>query len=126
MLEPRRLPDGTPVGAVKGSLQLRETIANCPAVVGVFTGHRHLNRISVVRDYLVADCGPLTVYPMGFREVWLKDDGYFSTKWHTLDSPEAVQASYDLQGEEQSRRREGEEWDMNAEILQPRLHDLWA
>jgi len=125
VLEPRRLPDGTPIGAVKRCLELRETIAGCPAIVAVLTGHRHRNRISVVRDYLVADTGCLVEAPMGFREIWLQDDGTFLTRWHRLDAPDLVKSAFASRTEEQNDRSEGEEWDRNAEIFLPRLFDLW-
>ena len=126
LLEGRRDPDGKPHGVIDNADRMRNTIADCPAVVAVFTGHRHRNRISVVRDYLVVDTGCLVGFPMGFREIWLGDDGYFVTKFHTLDIPENVQVSYDTCSPEASRISEGEEWDQNAEVLLPRLRELWG
>jgi len=126
VLEGRRDADGTPLGVIANADRLRSTIAECPAVaVAVFTGHRHRNRISVVQDWLMVDSGALVGFPMGFRELWLKDDGYFITRFHTLNRPDLVQASYDRSEPEANKISEGEEPDRNAEILLPRLRALW-
>jgi hypothetical protein len=46
-----------------------------PAVIAIFTGHRHINRIRMYRDFLIIDTACLIGFPLGFREVWLTDDG---------------------------------------------------
>lgn len=122
----RRDEDGTPRGAIVGADRLLKTIDECPAVVAVFCGHRHKNRITSVRDYLVVDTGALVGFPMGFREIWLEDNGLFRTRFHTLADPGLVQASYEKCSEAENDVSEGREWDRNAEIVIPRLRDLWS
>ena len=54
-----------------------------------------LDRITAYRDYLVVDTACLIGFPLGYRSVELSDDGFFKTRFHTLDLPDLMQASYD-------------------------------
>ena len=74
-----------------------------PAIVVAFTGHRHINRITAYRDYLVVDTACLIGFPLGYRSVVLSDDGFFKTRFHTLDLPDLLQNSYDRSTLEENR-----------------------
>ncbi len=67
-----------PGGFVNNAERVLETVAENSAIVAVFTGHKHVNRIRMYRDFLVVDTACLIGYPMGFREVWFEEDGYRS------------------------------------------------
>ena len=119
--------DEDPAGqVVKGADRLIETVTQEPAVVAIFTGHRHLNRIRMFRDFLIVDTACLIGYPMGFREIQLRDDGFLVARFHQLDLPQVMQASYDRSTREVNDRWEGELHDKETEILLPRLRALWA
>ena len=111
-------------GCVEGSRRLLETVSQCPSIIAVFTGHRHVNRITAYRDFLIVDTACLIGYPFGFREVTLSDDGWFSTRFHRLTVPKAMEA-YRLRddaGEDEDW--EGQPHDCDCDILIPRLRDL--
>lgn len=122
------LPSHEPVsrGLLNGSDLLLKTIKENSAIVALFTGHRHVNRIRMYRDILNIDTACLIGYPMGFREIWLNDNGYFLTQFHRLDLPEIIQASYDRSSLEINQQWEGEVHDRNTEIFLPRLRELWS
>ncbi|MYE89814.1 hypothetical protein F4X33_12540 [Candidatus Poribacteria bacterium] len=112
-------------GMVDGADRLLETVKSSPAIVALFTGHRHINRIRMYRDFLVVDTACLIGYPMGFREVQLRDDGYFETRFHQLPLPALIQESYDKSSPETNNVWCGEIHDRNTEILIPRLKEIW-
>ena len=112
-------------GLLDGADRLLETVKESPAIVALFTGHRHINRIRMYRDFLVVDTACLIGYPMGFREVQLRDDGYFETQFHQLPLPALIQESYDKSSPETNNVWCGEIHDRNTEVLLPRLKELW-
>jgi len=117
-------PGGDGKGCVKGAARLLATISECEAVVAVFTGHRHQNRITMFRDFLIVDSACLIGYPFGFREITLSDDGWFSTRFHRLDIPR-IMDTYRLRDDTgRDEDWEGQPHDCNCEILIPRLRDL--
>ncbi len=62
-------------GMVKGADRLIESATRQSSIVAIFTGHRHLNRIRMYRDFLIVDTACLIGgYPMGFREIQLKEE----------------------------------------------------
>ena len=111
---------------VKGADRLIETVTAHPSIVAIFTGHRHLNRIRMYRDFLIVDTACLIGFPMGFREIRLEKDGCFVARFHQLDLPDVLQASYDRSSLEVNDRWQGEMHDRDTEILLPRLRDLWS
>ena len=111
---------------VKGADRLIETVTRHPSIVAIFTGHRHLNRIRMYRDFLIVDTACLIGFPMGFREIHLKEDGYFAARFHQLNLPEVLQASYDRSILEVNDRWQGEMHDRDTEVLLPRLRELWS
>ncbi len=113
-------------GIVKGANRLIETVARQPSIVAIFTGHRHLNRLRMFRDFLIVDTACLIGFPMGFREIHLKEDGYLVARFHQLDLPQVLQASYDRSSLEVNDRWQGEVHDRDTEILLPRLREVWS
>lgn len=113
-------------GVVEGADKLQHTLAQCPALVATFTGHRHINRITYRRDYLVVDTACLIGFPLGYREIVLMEDGYFKTRFHTLDLPQLNQDSYARSTQEQNRIWQGQIYDRDTEILLPRLKAIWS
>ena len=111
---------------VQGADRLIETVSRQPAVVAGFTGHRHMNRIRMYRDFLIVDTACLIGFPMGFREIHLGGDGLLTALWHELDLPEVLQASRDRSSPEINDRWQGEAHDRETEILLPRLRALWS
>ncbi len=112
-------------GILGGVDRLLETVEENPAIVALFTGHRHINRIQMCRDFLVVDTACLIGFPMGFREIQLQDDGYFVTRFHQLDLPELIQASYDCSSVEANNTWQGKIHDRDTAILLPRLREIW-
>lgn len=112
-------------GVLSGADRLLETVKESPAIVALFTGHKHTNRIRMYRDFLVVDTACLIGFPMGFREIRLQDDGYFVTRFHQLDLPELIQESYDRSSIETNNAWQGEIHDRDTEILAPRLREIW-
>ena len=113
-------------GIIAGADVLMETLSACPAIIAVFTGHKHINRIRVYRDFLIVDTACLIGFPLGFRQVRFGEDGMFSTVFHTLALPELLQASYDRSTPEANHRWEGQLYDRNTEIFLPRLRAIWG
>ena len=111
---------------VEGADRLIETVSEQPAVVAVFTGHLHMNRIRMYRDFLIVDTACLIGFPMGFREIHLGEDGLLTARWHELDLPEVLQASRDRSSPEINDRWQGEVHDRETEVLLPRLRALWS
>ena len=111
---------------VKGADKLRQTLANHPSLVAAFTGHRHINRITAHRDYLIVDTACLIGFPLGYREIILSEDGYFTTRFHTLDLPQLNQDSYDRSTAEENRIWQGHVHDRDTEIFLPRLKEVWG
>ncbi|MCZ6632506.1 MAG: metallophosphoesterase [bacterium] len=105
---------------------LIDTLTQSPAIIAAFTGHRHRNRITYYRDFLVLDTACLIGFPLGFRQICLLDDGYFHTTFHQLDLPDLIQASYDRSPPEANNRWQGEIPDRDTEIFLPRLKALWG
>ena len=119
-------PEGPNQGLVKGAERLIETVSRQSAVVAVFTGHRHLNRIRMYRDFLIVDTACLIGFPMGFREIHLREDGLLTAIWHQLDLPEVLEASRERSSPEINDRWQGEPHDRETEVLLPRLRALWS
>ena len=117
--------DALESGCITGAVRLRESLARCPSVVAAFTGHRHLNRIRLIRDLVVVDTSCLIGYPFGFREVSINSQGWMSYRFHQLEMPELMQESYDRSDEITNDRWRGEEGDRNGTVLLPRLRELW-
>lgn len=113
-------------GVVAGAPRLVKTLDESPAIVAAFTGHRHINRITACRDYLVVDTACLIGFPLGYRSVVLSTDGFFKTRFHTLNLPDLRQRSYDRSTPEENRVWEGHIPDRDADILLPRLRALWG
>ena len=111
---------------VKDADKLRRTLANHPSLVAAFTGHRHINRITAHRDYLIVDTACLIGFPLGYREIILSEDGYFTTRFHTLDLPQLNQDSYDRSTAEENRIWQGHVHDRDTEIFLPRLKEVWG
>lgn len=121
------LPDG-PVepgeggrGCVKGASRLMQTLTECTRIGIVFTGHRHLNRINAIRDFLVVDTSCLIGYPFGFREVEITDDGWFRTHFHRLDIPDVMNLYRQRDDAGEDSHWEGQPHDQDREVLVPRL-----
>ena len=111
-------------GCVEGSRRLLDTVSQCPSIAAIFTGHRHVNRITAYRDFLIVDTASLIGYPFGFREVWLSGDGWFSTRFHHLDVP-GVMAAYRSRDEAgDDLYWKGQPHDRDCEILIPRLSQI--
>ena len=124
------LPDG-PVkegeegrGCVRGAARLLQTVTDCASICVVFTGHRHLNRITTIRDFLIVDTSCLIGYPFGFREISLSDDGWFSTTFHRLTVPQASEAYGQRDDAGEDAHWEGQPHHQNRDILIPRLRNL--
>ena len=113
-------------GMIRDADKLCQTFADCPALTMAFTGHRHINRITAHRDYLVVDTACLIGYPLGYREIILSEDGYFKTTFHSLDLPQLLQDSYDRSAPEQNQIWQGHIHDRDTEILVPRLKAIWS
>ena len=124
------LPDAVPEegsegrGCVNGAARLLETVSQCPSVIAVFTGHRHVNRVTAYRDFLIVDTACLIGYPFGFREVTLSDDGWFSARFHRLDVPNAMAAYRSRDDAGEDKDWEGQPHDCECDILIPRLRAL--
>ena len=113
-------------GVVASAPRLVKTLNESPAIVAAFTGHRHINRITAYRDYLVVDTACLIGFPLGYRRVVLSTDGFFKTRFHTLNLPDLRQTSYDRSTPEENQVWEGHIPDRDADILLPRLRALWS
>jgi len=118
--------DYKPSGYVDNAEILIEAVVDLPAVIAIFTGHRHINRIRMYRDFLVVDTACLIGFPMGLREVWLSKNGYFKTRFRPLDLPHLMQASFDRSSVKENQNWQGEVHDRDTEILVPRLQVLWG
>ena len=112
-------------GLLTNATKLMSTITAHPAIVAVFTGHLHTNRIRFYRDILIVDTACLIGFPMGLRRIRLRDDGYMTTHFHTLDLPDLMQRSYQRSEPLQNERWQGEIHDRNTTVLLPRLRNLW-
>jgi len=111
-------------GCVEGARRLLDTVSQCPSIAAIFTGHRHVNRITAYRDFLVVDTACLIGYPFGFREIWLSDDGWLSTHFHRLDVPEVMTAYRSRDDIGPDREWEGQSHDCDCEVLIPRLSQM--
>ena len=117
--------DFVPGGFIDNPQQVMKAVEDCPAVIAVFTGHRHINRIRSYRDFLLVDTACIIGFPLGFREVWLEDDGYFKTRFRALDLPELMQASFARSEIEVNQKWQGEVHDRDTDVLVPRLQAIW-
>ncbi len=126
------LPNATPEegtegrGCVEGARRLLETVSECLSIVAVFTGHMHINRITAYRDFLIVDTACLIGYPFGFREVTLSDDGWFTTRFHRLDVPIAMEAYRSREDASEDGHWEGQPHDCDCDVLIPRLKAIRA
>ncbi len=124
------LPDAPPPpneegrGCIKDSARALATVSECASVVAVFSGHRHINRITAYRDFLIVDTACLIGYPFGFREVSLSDDGWFSTRFHRLKLPEVMAAYRARDDAGEDTHWEGQPHHMDCDLLIPRLREL--
>ncbi len=113
-------------GQVRGADILRQTLSDLPAVVAVFTGHRHINRITCFRDFAVIDTACLIGFPLGLREITLDSQGYLTSRFHVFDLPNLLQASRERSSTEVNNVWQGEVLDRDATILLPRLREIWS
>lgn len=111
---------------MKGADRLIRTVTRHPEIVAVLTGHRHINRIRMFRDFLIVDTACLVGYPMGFRIIELSADGRLRARFYRLNLPDILQASYDRSSREENDRWRGELHDRETELYLPRLHRLWS
>ena len=111
-------------GVVENWEQAVETVTQCPAVVAVLTGHRHINRVRMVRDFLLVDTACLIGFPVGWRELTLEDDGMLTGRFHQLDLPGFIQASRERTTAEACDRYQGECTDRDFSVLLPRVREL--
>ena len=112
-------------GIINNAAGVQETLAACDTVAAVFGGHRHANRVRLFRDYLCVDTACLIGYPLGFRELTVDDEGWLTSRWHTLDLPDVLDAASQLGDEEQRHRWAGEFGDRDTTVLLPRAQRLW-
>lgn len=125
VLHPWILPNQTDQGGlVTGHERVLQTVSDCAAVAAVLTGHRHINRIRLWRDFLVIDTACLIGYPVGFRELILHEDGMLRSRFHQLDLPDFIQASRDRVTPEACDRYQGEIGDRDCDVLLPRVREL--
>lgn len=118
--------DAADKGVVGNAAALMRTLSDLPAAIAVFTGHRHVNRIRLHSGFLVVDTACLIGFPLGFREISLFSDGHLSARFHQLDLPDLIQASYDRSDPEANARWQGESGDRDTDLLLPRLRDVWS
>jgi len=57
---------------------------------------------------------------MGFREIWIEDNGTFRTQFHTLDLPDVLEASYARSTPEENAVWAGRPEDRDVEMALPR------
>ena len=109
-----------PHGVIFEAARIQETIKTHPAIAMVLTGHYHRNRISLYHGCLILDTACLIGYPMGFREIWIEDNGTFRTQFHTLDLPDVLEASYGRSTPEENAVWAGRPEDRDVEMALPR------
>ena len=120
-------PEAPNQGLVEGAERLIETVSRQPAVVAVFTGHRHLNRIRMYRDFLIVDTACLIGFPHGVpRDPPGGGRVAHGEVWRQLDLPDVLQASRERSSPEINDRWQGEPHDRETEVLLPRLRALWS
>lgn len=125
VLHPWILPNYEDQGGVVADYErVLATVSECPAVAAVLTGHRHMNRVRPWRDFLIVDTACLIGYPVGFRELTLRDDGLLCSRFHQLFLPDFIQASRDRVTPEACNRYEGEVSDRDFQVLLPRVREL--
>ena len=107
-------------GVILEGRRIRETIKTHPALSMILTGHYHRNRISLFHDCLILDTACLIGYPMGFREIWIEEDGTFRTRFQTLDLPDVLKTSYARSTPEENAVWAGRPEDRDAEMSLPR------
>jgi predicted phosphodiesterase len=115
----------TATGVVVHADRLIDTIATHPAIVMVLTGHRHRNRIRAVHGCLIFDTACLVGFPMGFREITIQDDGAVLARFHRLDLPELIQASFLRSSLKENQEWEGTPGDRDMDMALSRLQTLW-
>lgn len=112
--------DPNPPGVVGGAARIQETIRTHPAIIMALTGHYHRNLIAVYHGCIILNTACLIGYPLGFREIWIEDDGRFRTRFHTLDLPDVIEASYSRSTPEENAVWAGRPEDRDAEMVLPR------
>lgn len=112
-------------GVLDNSEKLIETISRHPAIVATTSGHSNMNRIKMYRNFLSIETACLVGYPMGFREIELREDGYLVAKFHQLSLHDLCRKSYDRSTPEKNMLWHGDVYDRETEILLPRLQELW-
>ena len=118
--------DAADRGVVGNSAALFRTLSELPAAAAVFTGHRHINRIRLHGGFAVVDTACLIGFPLGFREITLSPEGLMSCRFHQLDLPDLIQASYDRSSPEANAGWEGEIGDRDTDLLLPGLREVWS
>ena len=113
-------------GVVGNSEALMRTLSELPAAVAVFTGHRHTNRIRLHGGFVVVDTACLIGFPLGFREISLSSDGLLAARFHQLDLPDLIQASYDRSSPEVNAGWQGESGDRDTDLVLPGLRQVWS
>lgn len=125
VLHPWILPDyEDKKGLIANAEKLVKTISQCPAIAAVFTGHRHANRISLYRDFVVIDTACIIGYPLGFRLLEVSDDGYLACRFVPLDLPELIEESRLRSSDEANRVWAGQIHDRETEVLLPRFSQM--
>jgi 3',5'-cyclic AMP phosphodiesterase CpdA len=113
-------------GVVGNAAALMRTLSELPAMAAVFTGHRHTNRIRLHGGFAVVDTACLIGFPLGFRELTLSPEGLMSSRFHQLDLPDLIRASYDRSSPEVNAGWQGEVGDRDTDLLLPGLREMWS
>ena len=113
-------------GLISNAQELLQTIDECPSISIVFTGHRHMNRISEYNDCLIIDTACLIGFPLGYREVILSESGNFTTRFHRLKLPELIEDSRNRSTDIENRLWEGTIYDREKQSIISRLHNVWS
>lgn len=109
-------------GVITNTARLQNTLAECTSVAVTFSGHRHANRLRVIRDYISIDTACLIGYPMGYRMITVSDDGWLTAAWHTLDLDHVGVLAEALGTEQDKAHWAGEFGDRDNTVLLPRMH----
>lgn len=113
-------------GIIANASRLRQTMTECGSIAATFAGHRHANRVRLFHDYVCIDTACLIGYPLGFREITVADDGWLTSRWHTLDLPDILQESAATGTRADQDHWAGEFGDRDTTILLPRAREIWS
>ncbi|SVD58402.1 uncharacterized protein METZ01_LOCUS411256, partial [marine metagenome] len=76
--------------------------------------------------FVVVDTACLIGFPLGFREISLSSDGLLAARFHQLDLPELIRASYDRSSPEVNAGWQGEIGDRDTDLVLPGLRQVWS